>query len=261
MSRIRRYLQNKTIENLPGPVTEAVGQAIIKGIDLAVKQRWDNAQRRAQKIEGRSIDERVSATIEDFRRELTLVGAASGAVAAAPGFGTAVAGSALAADLGWFAMRATDLIMTIGAVHGLDDSTTEERRAWVLAILAFGDEAVDRFASLLDDAGVDLVPVSGGPKGRSGRKPDPATADALARINAALAAQVVKKYGVRGSAVAVGELLPFGIGAVVGGAANFAFVHSIGNQARRFFSVDLARRSRRGMVGTDGLIDTNVIER
>lgn len=235
-SRTRRYLDGKAIERLPGPAFDAIGKAVLTAVDKAVEYRWDRALRAAAEAEGDTVDERVSSVLKSYRRELTTVGAATGAVAAAPGLGTAAVASALIADMGWFAMRATSLIMTVGAIHGHTESTVEERRAWVLAVLAFGDDAASQFTTLVREidsslaTGEQLTARAAGVLGS-----DAATLDALRRINSSLASLVLKKYGTRRSMLAVGKLLPFGIGAVVGGGANYAFVRVVGKQADRFF--------------------------
>lgn len=238
MSRTKRYLQRKAVERVPTPVLDVVGKAVLKGVDKAVEERWDRARRVAAEAKGSTVDEKVRSISKRFRRELAAMGAASGAVAGAPGIGTGAAVSALAADLGWFAMRATDLIMTIGAANGYVDSTAEERRAWVLSILAFGERAADQFAELVAevDAGVAIggERVSARLAGLAGG--DAATLDALRRVNASLATTVVNKYGSRRTIVAVGKLLPFGIGAVVGGSANYALIRVIGSQTSNFFA-------------------------
>jgi hypothetical protein len=133
-------------------------------------------------------------------------------------------------------MRATDLIMTIGAVHGYVGSTPEQRRAWVLAVLAFGEEASDRFLELA--AEVDEQAVAGEQVGQvvtSVVGSDAVTLDALRRINTELAGRVLAKYGSRRSLLAVGKLLPFGIGAAVGGGTNYAMARLISGHAGEFF--------------------------
>lgn len=237
MSRTKRYIQRKAIERIPNPALDAVGKAVLVAVDKAVEDRWERAVRVAEEAEGDTFDERLRSINKTFRRELSAMGAASGAVAAAPGLGTAAAASALAADLGWFAMRATDLIMTVGAVHGHTESTAEERRAWVLSVLAFGEDAANQFSALLAD--IDAGSLVGGERvsarlaGLAGG--DAAKLDALRRINASLATSVVTKYGSRRSIVAVGKLLPFGIGAIIGGTANYGLIRVVGSQADRFF--------------------------
>lgn len=244
MSRLKKYLQKEAIDRVPEPALDMLGKGVLKGIDKAVDERWDEALQRAMNAEGSTVDERVSNVLQAFKRELTAVGAATGAMAAAPGLGTAAAAGALAADLGWFAMRATDMIMTIGALHGHTESSIEERRAWVLAVMAFGEEAAREFSALvsqLDPSGnsnrqlTDRVGDAASARGAKMFGGDMAALEALRRINTNLAAEVVKKYGTRRSALAAGKLLPFGIGAVVGGSANWAFVRAVGKQSVRFF--------------------------
>ena len=237
MSRTRRYLQRKALEKVPAPALDLVGKGVLQAVDKAVEDRWQRAVDLAAEADGDTVDDRVRSIARRFRRELSAMGAATGAVAAAPGVGTGAAASALVADLGWFAMRSTDLIMTIGAVHGYTRSSVEERRAWVLAVLAFGEDAAGQFAELL--AGIDARAIVEGEHlgarlaGLAGG--DVAALDALRRINAGLAARVVAKYGSRRTILAVGKLLPFGIGAMVGGTANYALVRVVTGQAGKFF--------------------------
>ncbi len=237
MSRTKKYLQRKAIERIPAPALNVVGKAVLQGVDKAVEERWERAKRVAAEAEGDTVDERVRSISKSFRRELSTMGAASGAVAAAPGLGTSAAAAALVADLGWFAVRSTDLIMAIGAANGLTESTLEERRAWVLAVLAFGEEAAEQFANLLSE--IDSSAVIGGERLTARLASlaggDAATLDALRRINTSLATTVITKYGSRRSLLAVGKLLPFGVGAVVGGSANYAMTRVVGTQASRFF--------------------------
>ncbi|MGI9597338.1 MAG: EcsC family protein [Acidimicrobiales bacterium] len=238
MSRTKRYFQRRAVERIPTPALNAVGKAVLQAVDKAVEERWDRAVRIAAEAEGDTAEARVRSISKRFRRELGAVGAATGAVAAAPGLGTGAATATLVADLGWFAMRSTDLIMAIGAAHGYTASSPDQRRAWVLSVLAFGEEAASQFTSLLSE--IDAGAIVGGERisarlaGLAGG--DVATLDALRRINTSLAATVIAKYGSRRSLLAVGKLLPFGVGAVVGGSANYALIRVVGSQAGKFFA-------------------------
>lgn len=236
MSKVKKFLQRKAVENVPGPALDAVGKAVLKAVDLAVERRWDDALEIAAEAEGDTPEARTDSIISRFKKELTLVGAATGAIAAAPIVGTAAAAGALAADMAWFAMRATDLIMAIGAVNGHHEATEEERRAWVLAVLAFGEESAEKFTSLLSGVGGAAAADGLSQRAAGVVGGDALTLDALRRINTDLAGQVVAKYGARRSALAIGKLLPFGVGAVVGGTANYSFVRMVGGHAREFFS-------------------------
>ena len=242
-----------------------IGKAVLQAVDKAVEQRWDRALRLAEQAEGETVEQRVKSVSRRFRRELTAMGAASGAVAATPGLGTSAAASALIADLGWFAMRSTDLVMTIGAVYGYTDSTVDERRAWVLSVLAFGEEAADRFVGLLDEVGGSkdnaLVAVGGEQltarlAGLAGG--DAATLDALKRINTSLATTVISRYGSRRSVLAVGKLLPFGVGAAFGATANYGLIRVVGTQSQRFFT---AYRGLRPLGDSVATLDEDVRRR
>ena len=56
-------------------------------------------------------------------------------VAAAPSVGTTATLAATMSELAWFTGRAGDLVLTIAALHGREDPSIDERRAWVLAAL------------------------------------------------------------------------------------------------------------------------------
>ncbi len=238
LSAIRRYLQRKAIERAPGPVLDAVGRAVVQAADRAVEHRWEAALILGTSAPGETVEDRMGWINRRFRRELATVGAAAGAVAAAPGLGTGAAASALIADVGWFALRSADLIMAMGAASGHTEASFEERRAWVLAVLAYGENAADEFAELL--AGIDVSSMTRDERvsRRLARVAagDGAALDALRRVNANLASQVVARYGTRRGLVTVGRLLPFGVGAAVGGSTNYAMARVVGAQARRFFA-------------------------
>lgn len=137
------------------------GEVVLAAIDRVVSSRWDGARRSAAATTG-TRDERVAQLKRAFARELGTAGAAVGAVAAAPVVGTAASLGTAAAELGWFTLRAGDLILSIAAVHGHTEPSVEERRAWVLSILAFGDSAAATFTKLAGEAGKGL-----------GRRPPP----------------------------------------------------------------------------------------
>lgn len=237
MGTVKSYVQRKALERAPAPVLEAAGKAIVKAVDRAVEARWDQALARAEAAEGETLDERLRSVSKAFSLELTTLGAATGAAAAAPGLGTAGAVSMLVAEVSWFGLRATDQIMTVGALYGRVDSTAEERRAWVLSVLAFGEQAAEEFANLLGEVDRSVTVRSGkvGAVLAGIMQGDAATVDTLRRINSALAARVVAKYSSRKGIAALGKLLPFGIGAVIGGSANWVLSRALTAQSRRFF--------------------------
>lgn len=239
MGLTKKYLEKKAAQRVPTPLLDAAGRALIEGIDRAVISRWDQAQRVAMEAPGGNPTGKAKAIAAPIRKNMTAVGAAAGATAAAPGVGTSIAIGTLAAEIGVVALKTTDMVMAIGAAYGHLDAEPDERRAWVLAVLAFGDDAADEFATLARDMGLRVADgraldiASEAIVGGGGQV---ATIDALRRINATLVAHVLKKWGARRGAATVGKLLPFGIGAAVGGSANFLMIREFAKQADRFFA-------------------------
>lgn len=201
------------------------GAAVLQAVDKAVVARWERAQRVAAETTG-THDERIDALRTRFVREASGAGAAVGAAAAAPGAGLFTFLGTTAAELGWFTLRASDLILAMGALHGHTNADVEERRAWVLSILAFGDDAHDDFVALAGAVG----------KGLGTRAGANVPTSVLAMANRAMAKTVLKRYGTRRSVLALGRALPFGIGAVVGGSTNYALANRIARQAEDFFA-------------------------
>ena len=239
MGFAKKYVEKKAIQKIPTPLLDAAGKALIEGIDRAVNSRWDRAIEVAAEAPGDTPAQKAASISNPIRKSMAALGAAAGATAAAPGVGTSVAAGTLAGELGVVALRTTDMVMAIGAAYGHLDATAEERRAWVLAVLAFGEDAAEEFTNMVRDMGLKVSDghalniandaLVGGGAGQL------ATVDALRRINTTLVAQIVKKWGTRRGAVTVGKLLPFGIGAAVGGSANWVMIREFSRQADTFF--------------------------
>lgn len=181
--------------------------------------------RRAEAATGETLNDRVRSVTKVFARELATVGAATGGVAAIPGAGTTVSVATSVADVGWFTVRMGDLILTIAVLHGHGQSSVEERRAWILTILAFGNSASASFTRAARELGIGLG-------SEATRRIPPG---ALRAINRRLGRRIVTKYGTKRGALAIGRALPFGIGAVIGGTGNYAWVRTVGHQADKFF--------------------------
>jgi EcsC protein family len=203
----------------------ALGDALLVGIDKASESRWEAAVERAAQLPGSVRPQKVKALTDMFARELATVGAATGAVAAAPAVGTGASLFAAVAELGWFTARTGDLILTMAALHGREAPTLDERRAWVLAVLIFGSSAREGFTSAAKQVGLELE--------QSNTRVPLAT---LRAMNGVLGNRLLRRYGTRRGAVALGTALPLGIGAVVGGTANYSAVKLLARNADRFFA-------------------------
>jgi hypothetical protein len=204
---------------------ERLSRKMLDAIDDVSANRWDAAKRRADALDGVIRPERIDALTKSFARELGAAGAAAGAATVAPAVGSGATLLTAIAELGWFTSRAGDLILTIAAVHGRSDPTIEERRAWVLAVLIYGSTAKDGFTRAIGE-------VSGGDGAAVDRLP-------LATIqlaNRLMSRSLLRRYGTRRGLIALGTALPIGIGAVVGGGANYRAIRNLSRDADRFFA-------------------------
>lgn len=208
-----------------GKALVKVGETVLASVDTAVERRWDDAVRRAAATTAVGPAGRVAEVTESIAKELAAIGAASGGVAAVPGVGTLTSVTAAASEFGWVTLRLADLILTIAAIHGHEEADVEERRAWVLSILAFGDRATRGFTKVAGDVG----------QGVGARAVARVPVSKLQMVNRIIGRTVLTKYGSKRGAIALGRVFPFGIGAAIGGVANYATVHAIARHADRFF--------------------------
>lgn len=159
-----------------------------------------------------------------YRSALTSTGAAVGATAAIPTVGT---GAALALSGGEMlsSMELTVLFaLSVAQVHGVRVDEIERRRTLVLGIVLGGSsgETISKIAERTGQhwakAIVDSVPVA-----------------TLRQINKVLGRNFVTKYGTKQGILVLGKVVPFGVGAVIGGGANLAVSEATVRAARRAF--------------------------
>lgn len=159
-----------------------------------------------------------------YRSALTSTGAAVGATAAIPAVGT---GAALALSGGEMlsSMELTVLFaLSVAQVHGVRVDELERRRTLVLGIV-LGGSSGETISKIAERTGhywaktiVDSVPVA-----------------TLRQINKVLGPNFVTKYGAKQGILVLGKVVPFGIGAVIGGGANLAVSEATVRTARRAF--------------------------
>jgi hypothetical protein len=229
---------------VPEDVRARLGTAILSGVDSAISTRWDAARRRTESVLVNDLDATSKAISKQFAKEMAVVGAVTGGLAAMPVVGTSAEVAANVAELSMFTMRAGELILTMAALHGYDEASVDDQRAWILAVLTFGNGAAEGLAKLAGELG----------KGLGGRAARALPTELLQRINRRLGRTIVTKYGTKRGAVAVGQAFPFGIGAVVGGTFNYGSMYAIGRQAHHFFE-RLPYTPGRRVVPTGPVID------
>ena len=203
-----------------------ISEWLLETIDEVSSNRWDAATQRAAALPGDIRPEKIKALTDSFSRELGVAGAAAGAAAAAPTVGTAGTMLAAAAELGWFTTRAGDLILTIAATHGRPAPTVDERRAWVLAVLIYGSSAKDGISRAINEASTGVAPTVD-------RRIPLAT---LQMANRVMSRSLLRRYGSRRAAIALGRALPIGIGAFIGGSANYTAIRTLARNADQFFA-------------------------
>lgn len=161
---------------------------------------------------------------KQYLASVTSMGAATGATAAAPGVGVGLAiaasGGELAANL-----SATMLhILTVARIHGLDVSDIEKRRT--LIYVAFvGQSAPAGIQKLLERAGPYWA--------KNILKAIPR--EAINAANKVLGPRFITLYGTKQGVIVLGRVIPFGIGAVVGGTANAAVGLGVVKGVRKAF--------------------------
>ncbi len=197
----------------------------MSSVDWAIDNRWTSSKARARRLKGDSVDDKIKALSKLYAQEMGTVGAVVGAAAAVPTIGTAAALSAGVAEFGWFTVRTSELILTIAALHGHTQSTVDERRAWILSVLIFGDGAATGFTKMAGEIG----------KGMGKKATTKIPFSVIRRINSSLGRTIITKYGKKRGVIALGTAFPFGIGAVIGGTANYTGVRLVARHANKFF--------------------------
>jgi hypothetical protein len=168
---------------------------------------------------------------------VTTGGAAVGATAVVPGVGTGVTLALSGVETVAFVEATALFAQSIAEVHGIAVVDPDRARALVLTLM-LGKEGVDLLAQLAGQA--------------AGRGPTRATywgemvtktlpRAAVGPLVDRLKSTFVRQFAARGSASWVGKALPFGVGAVVGGAGNHILGRRVLVGSRRAFGVPPAR--------------------
>ena len=138
-------------------------------------------------------------------------GAAVGSAAAFPGIGTLAAMSAIAGETVVFLEATAVFALARATVYGIPADHRERRRALVLSVLV-GEDSRHAIAELV------------GPGRTNGAWITDSTATlplpVLAQLNTRLLRYFVKRFALKRTTVALGKMLPMGLGAVVGGVGN-----------------------------------------
>lgn len=183
----------------------ALEKAIDKALSIPASRITERVARMRRDRPGADTAELVELAASRFRREAGLSSGAVGASAALPSVGTAAAATLTVGQSAVFVASAVTYVLTVAELHGLRVVDTERRRALVLS-------------ALLGREGAEAV------QGQLGLTSLFWAAQMLAQmplptvrsINSQLAKRVAKRTATKGGALALGRLVPFGIGAAIG---------------------------------------------
>ncbi|MFG6401773.1 MULTISPECIES: hypothetical protein [unclassified Microbacterium] len=162
---------------------------------------------------------------------VTTGGAAVGATAVVPGIGTGVTLALSGVETVGFLESTSLFAQSIAEVHGIAVDDPDRARALVMTLM-LGTEGVDLLRQLAGQA-AGRGPDRTGYWGQLVTKtlPRAAVGPVLDRLKTAF----VHQFAVRGGASVLGKALPFGVGAVVGGAGNHILGRRVLVGSRRAF--------------------------
>ncbi|MFD5215980.1 hypothetical protein [Microbacterium sp. NPDC058345] len=164
---------------------------------------------------------------------VTTGGAAVGATAVIPGIGTGVTLALSGVETVGFMESTALFAQSVAEVHGIAIDNPERARALVMTLM-LGKEGVDLVSQLARQA-----------TGKGGTRssywgelvtkslPRAAVGPLVDRLKSAF----VRQFASRGGASVLGKALPFGVGAVVGGAGNHLLGRRVLTTSRRAFGV------------------------
>lgn len=172
-----------------------------------------------------SDDELVAHIEKQFTRMLTASGAGVGGVAALPGVGTIAAIALTTGEGAAFAEACAFLTLAVARIRDVDMSDKERRRTITLAILG-GEKGQELVSKALGKQGVQWTTVL------NGVAPD----FVMSAVNKQMKRWIRRKVASRLGSVWAGRLIPFGVGALIGGVGNRAIAKSVLSAQRTVFA-------------------------
>ncbi|PFG44297.1 hypothetical protein ATJ88_3019 [Isoptericola jiangsuensis] len=205
----------------PTPLLDALLDKAVTIPSAAIHKHVDALRRRNPEAGPARI-------IEILEKEyLTLVsttGGAVGAAAAAPAVGTTAAAVLTTSDVATFFASSAAFSLAVADVHGIEIDDVGRRRALLLV-------------SVLGDSGArDVERAAAGSQVAWGKvlltsMPQ----SSIRRVNKVLAHKFLRKYAAKYGTLALGRMVPFGVGAVIGFAGGRALGHGVVGQSRKAF--------------------------
>ena len=207
----------------------ALERALDKAIAIPASRIEERVARMRRDRPGADTAELVEMAGSRFRRDAGLSSGAVGASAAIPAIGTGAAAALTVGQSAAFMASAVTYVLTVAEIQGVHVVDADRRRALVLSALLGkeGSEAVQgqlRLSSMFWAAQVLM------------QMPLPS----VKSINARLIKRVAKRSAAKGGALALGRLLPFGIGAAIGWSGGRALANQVIEGAQAALGPQLA---------------------
>lgn len=199
----------------------ALERALDKAIAVPARNIEENVAHLRRENPKAEVPELVDLAAARFRNEAGATSGAVGASAALPAIGTGAAAALTVGQTAVFLGSAVKYVLTVAELQGLRVVDQDKRRALVLSAL-LGEEGAEAIQGSLGLtslfwaaqhlAGMPIPTVKG--------------------INKQLTKRMAKRAAVRGGALAVGRLVPFGIGAAIGWTGGRALANQVIDGAR-----------------------------
>ena len=216
---------------LEGPVPESSGrgQAILDLLDKAIGAQAPLVRKNIARARQRNPDATPAEVVRTLERmyvsALASTGAAVGATAAAPAVGTGIALALSAGEFFSSLELSTLFVLSLAEVHGVRLDEIERRRTLVMGILLGQSGSETIIGKVAERTGqhwarqlISKVPTT-----------------TLRQINSVLGRNFITKYGTKQGIIVLGRVVPFGIGAAIGGGANATVAALAVRAARRAF--------------------------
>ncbi len=160
----------------------------------------------------------------ELRAATVAAGSGVGAVAAAPGVGTGVALALSGGEAIAFVNATALYVLSRSELHGVPLEDIERRRTLVMAVMLgeAGSKSVQKVAERTGQHWARHL-VKNIPQAK------------IHAVNKVLGRHFITKYGTKQGILVLGRVIPFGIGAAIGGTANAVFSQGIIKAADRAF--------------------------
>ena len=207
----------------------ALERTLDKAIAIPASRIEERVARMRRDRPGADAAELVEMAASRFRRDAGLSSGAVGASAAIPAISTGAAAALTVGQSAAFIASAVTYVLTVAEIQGVHVVDTERRRALVLSALLGkeGSEAVQGQLGLSSMFWAAQLLM---------QMPLPS----VKSINAHLIKRVAKRSAAKGGALALGRLLPFGIGAAIGWKGGRALANQVIEGAQAALGPQLA---------------------